>query len=159
MGHKFVWVGAGLVAFLLIAILLAPAGQTRTVSPAAPTVQLGIPLLARGPLPDLVVTYAWTTLVGDYCGGSAYSVTEACVANRGAGPAGAFVVRADGVLLGRVAGLPAGKQACVEGLVGTPWTVEADADHQVIEENENNNTTIVPIPTPPPCPTDTLPPP
>ena len=58
MKRKLLWFGTGLAVIAFILVLLALAGQTRTAAPASPTALLCFPWLARGPLPDLVVTSA-----------------------------------------------------------------------------------------------------
>ena len=139
----------------------APRTPTLTTTPSAttalPTSTLTVTETAtRGPLPDLVITYAYVRMQG-YSGGciSAYTplVTEVGVRNQGAGPAGPFTVRADGYggppIEWRVEGLAAGAEQRLTREASASGNVVVDVNNEVVESDETNNRGFVAIPTAP----------
>jgi hypothetical protein len=87
---------------------------------------------------------------------------EVCVANRGAVGSGPFAVHVLGQPFGRLSGVAAGAQGCLEGPF-VPFSIDVfvDADGEVAETDERDNfaSYFVPQPSPPPfcmaTPTDT----
>ena len=78
---------------------------------------------------------------------------EVCVANQGTVDSGPFNIEVLGEPFGRVTGLAAGAQTCVQGsFVPFEIDVRVDADGEVAETDEVDNfdTYFVPQPTPPP---------
>lgn len=145
-----------LFLLLLVACALFP---TPTPPPPADATREG----SVGALPDLTL-YAQVAMDG-YAGGCVVEytplVTQLCVENRGAGPAGAFVIRAEkGQGEWPVTALEPQATHCFQVDANLAAVMLAvDPDDALAEADETNNTWRAPIPTPPLLCTSTAAPP